>query len=98
MLACTKDNLAVISLLLKYGANPRLINKDGWSSFHIAARLGQGNFRMNGYLLRGISTSILFTIRARGNKTFLMLNSAEHEILNTHKYKNIKKLSIFRLR
>ena len=30
----------------------------------------------------------------RGYKTF-MLNSAEHEILNAHKYKNIKKLSIF---
>ena len=28
-------------------------------------------------------------------KLFFMLNSAEHEILNVHKYKNIKKLSIF---
>ena len=28
-------------------------------------------------------------------KTFLMLNSAEHEILNAHKYKSIKKFSIF---
>ena len=26
----------------------------------------------------------------RGYKTFFMLNSAEHEILNTHKYENIK--------
>ena len=26
---------------------------------------------------------------------FFMLSSAEHEILNAHKYKNIKKLSIF---
>ena len=33
--------------------------------------------------------------RARGYKTFFMLNSAEHEILNARKYKNIKKLSIF---
>ena len=31
----------------------------------------------------------------RGYKTFSMLNSAEHEILNAHKYKNIKKFSIF---
>ena len=38
MLACTKDNVEVISLLLKNGANPSLINKDGWNSFHIAAR------------------------------------------------------------
>ena len=27
-----------------------------------------------------------------------MITSAEHEILNAHKYKNIKKFSIFRLR
>ena len=33
--------------------------------------------------------------RARGYKTYFMLNSADHEILNAHKYKNIKKLSIF---
>ena len=34
-------------------------------------------------------------IQARGYKTFSMLNSAEHEILNAYKYKNIKKFSIF---
>ena len=33
--------------------------------------------------------------RARGYKTFFMLNSGEHEILNAHKYKNIKKFSLF---
>ena len=32
---------------------------------------------------------------ARGYKTFFMLNSVEHEILNAHKYKNIKKFSFF---
>ena len=31
--------------------------------------------------------------RARAYKTFSMLNSAEHEILNAHKYKNIIKFS-----
>ena len=31
----------------------------------------------------------------RGYKTFFLLNSAEHEILNAHKYENIKKFSIF---
>ena len=30
-------------------------------------------------------------IRPRGNKTFFMLNSVEHEILKAHEYKNIKK-------
>ena len=31
--------------------------------------------------------------RARGYKTFFMLNSVKHEILKAHKYKNIKKFS-----
>ena len=31
----------------------------------------------------------------RGYKTFFMLNSVEHEILNAHKYKNIKKFRFF---
>ena len=33
---------------------------------------------------------------ARGYKTFFVLNSVEHEISNAHKYKNIKKLSLFK--
>ena len=32
---------------------------------------------------------------ARGYKTFFMLNSVEHEILNAHKYKNINALQLF---
>ena len=36
-------------------------------------------------------------IRPRGYKE-LLLNSAENEILNAHKNKNIKKFSFFRLR
>ena len=31
----------------------------------------------------------------RGYKTFFMLNSVEHEMLNAHKYKNIKKFGFF---
>ena len=31
----------------------------------------------------------------RGYKTFFLLHSTEHEILNAHKYKNIKKSSFF---
>ena len=33
--------------------------------------------------------------RPRGYKTFSMLNSVEHEIINAHKYKNIKKFGFF---
>ena len=36
-----------------------------------------------------------FVIQARGYKHFFLLSSAEHEIINVHKYKNIKKFSIF---
>ena len=31
----------------------------------------------------------------RGYITFFMLNSVEHEISNVHKYKSIKKFSLF---
>ena len=34
-------------------------------------------------------------IRPRGYKTFFMLNSIEHEILNAYKYKNISRNSAF---
>ena len=42
-----------------------------------------------------VSTAKTHT-RPRGYKTFLVLNSIEHEILNAHKYKNIKKFGLFR--
>ena len=38
---------------------------------------------------------ITFVSRSRGYKTFFMLSSAKNEILNAHKYKNIKKSSFF---
>ena len=36
-----------------------------------------------------------YRIWARGYKTLFVLNSVEQEILNAHKYKNIKKSNIF---
>ena len=41
------------------------------------------------------SHCICFPTWPRGYKTVFMLNSVEHEILDAHKYKNIKKLSFF---
>lgn len=38
MLSCTKSNLDVVAELIEAGANPKLVNKDGWNSFHIAVR------------------------------------------------------------
>ena len=40
-------------------------------------------------------TDNIADIRARDYKTFFMLSSVEHEILNAHKYKNIKKIQLF---
>ena len=41
MLATTKgNNLASIKLLIEAGADVRLVNKDGWTSFHLAVRTG----------------------------------------------------------
>ena len=37
-------------------------------------------------------------IRIRSYKTFFMLNSTEHEILNAYKYKNTKKSAFSKLR
>ena len=42
--------------------------------------------------------SYLIPTMLRGFKTFFILNSAEHEILNARKDKDIKKFGIFRLR
>ena len=44
-----------------------------------------------------ITKFIVPNTTARVYKTFslFMLNSAEHEILNVHKYKNIKKVSFY---
>ena len=38
---------------------------------------------------------VLRDIKPRGNQLFFMLSSVEHEILNAHKYKNIKNFSFF---
>ena len=45
-----------------------------------------------------IYTLLFLSSSARGYKTFFMLNSTEHEILNAHKYKNIKKFGFFKFR
>ena len=42
-----------------------------------------------------LTQDLRLKIRARGYKTFFMLNSVEHKILNAHKYKNVKKFSFF---
>lgn len=40
MLACTKDSLPVVQLLVSAGASLHLTNKDGWTPLHVACRQG----------------------------------------------------------
>ena len=50
------------------------------------------HFSMRGHkLMIVIAGYILAATRPRGHKTFFMLNSVEHDFLNAHKDKNIKK-------
>ena len=51
--------------------------------------------RRNGRLAEPVSR-VSGQARPRGYKTFFVLNSVEHEILNAHKYKNIKKFGLFK--
>ena len=44
----------------------------------------------------GIMYRLTQIYRPRGYKTFFMLNSVEHEILNAHKYRKIKKFGLFK--
>ena len=46
-------------------------------------------------MIYGPGSQIGNVTRPRGYKTFSMLNSVEHEIINAHKYKNIKKFGFF---
>ena len=46
-------------------------------------------------VLTALANLFGFTDWPRGYKTFFTLNSVEHEILNAHTYKNIKKFSFF---
>ncbi|XP_075713613.1 ankyrin repeat domain-containing protein 16 [Rhinoderma darwinii] len=41
MMACTRKNIDVIKDLIEHKADPKLKNKDGWNSFHIASREGE---------------------------------------------------------
>ena len=47
-------------------------------------------------MLADDGTGIDVLIWPRDYKTFFVLNSVEHEILNAHKYKNIKKFGLFK--
>ena len=47
-----------------------------------------------GVAVEAVDLTVIMT-RPQGYKTFFMLTSVEHEILNGHKYKNIEKFSFY---
>ena len=47
------------------------------------------------YLRIILNTPSYLELWPRGYKTFFVLNSTEHEILNAHQYKDIKKFGLF---
>ena len=49
MLACTKDSVSIVQMLVQAGASLNLRNKDGWTPFHLACR--QGNTEIVSFLL-----------------------------------------------
>ena len=57
---------------------------------------GEGNASLKPILaiLSSDYTTASVAFWPRGYKAFFMLNSIEHEILNAHRYKNIKKFSL----
>lgn len=52
MLACTKQDMGVIRILIEHHADLKMVNKDKWNCFHIACRLK--NLKII-YLLTGYS-------------------------------------------
>ncbi|XP_032777373.2 ankyrin repeat domain-containing protein 16 isoform X2 [Daphnia magna] len=65
MLACTKQDDAIVKFLAEHGASPRLRNKDGWNSFHLACR--EGNTSIVSYLLNQDPT--LLESRSKNGRT-----------------------------
>ena len=61
---------------------------------YVSAKLTQQNSYAQFFLLTAEQCRRL--TRPRGYKTFFVHNSVEHEILNAHKYKNIKKFGLFK--
>lgn len=65
MLACTKQDDAIVRLLVDHGASPTLRNKDGWNSFHLACR--EGKVTIVSYLLETNTT--LWESKSKNGRT-----------------------------
>ena len=75
-----------------------------WLFFFTLTPFSRSEFYLYGYLLKQrvefLETSLDISLRqalelAPRLQNFFMLNSVEHDILNVHKYKHIKKLGLF---
>lgn len=63
MLACTKEDVDIVVLLVSAGASVHYSNKDGWSSLHLACR--QGSLPIVRYLV-SIDANLTKTISKNG--------------------------------
>ena len=80
----------MITLLLEYHADITIANNNGFNALHHAALRGNPRYVMLCRVSCGGNSKLLYgpiheKTRSRGYKTFLMLNSAEHEIYHALK-------------
>ena len=105
-----KRNTRTICIVLILGSNGNAIGQFWLYKFVFSVRSKvdytmqmQGLFKLChvhvcsiSYASHTVDETPVSQTRPRGYKTFFVLNSVEHEILNAHKYKNIKKFSLFK--
>jgi len=51
-LSCVEGNLDLVKLLVKFGADVRLANRDGWNALHIATYSGHRDISL--YLINAV--------------------------------------------
>ena len=66
MLACTRNNLDIIQLLIKNNADINQVNKDGWNCFQIAIR--EGHEHIIEYFLN-INIELAFKFKTKNGRT-----------------------------
>jgi ankyrin repeat protein len=66
MLACTRNNLNIIQLLIKNNADVNQVNKDGWNCFQIAVR--EGHQDIIEYFL-SINMEFAFKFKTKNGRT-----------------------------
>ena len=66
MLACTRENLEIIKILVENNANIYQVNKDGWNCMQIAVR--EGREKIVSYLL-SLDINLAFGVKTKNGRT-----------------------------